>query len=257
MTDPIILPFARPARVKSAAEEVKWLRHLDAMHADVLRRERMVIYEADLRADTFSYVSPHVEELTGFGPDEWRRAGYSGMRARCHPEDLAGIGEAIEELGRQTDPTQRCSVIEYRWKDAFGQWRWCCDRLQLRADERGQTVGLVGCVREATAEEELQHLRRECVDDPAAGLSMPRHIPVSEEHFASCLNLNGLGLTRIQHRVLTLILAGMSNKQIARRLHRSVRTVEDHRQRIMRKVGAENAVDLVRKVLLPDTRKAA
>jgi DNA-binding CsgD family transcriptional regulator len=217
----------------------------------------MVIYEVDLRADAFEYVSPYVEELTGFGPDDWRRAGYNGMRARCHPEDLPRINEALDDLIRQPDPDQRCGMLEYRWQDAFGQWRWCRDRLRLLTDDRGQVVGLVGCVREATAEMELLELRWECAAAPPSALSLPRHVPVSEDHFAAALDMSGLGLTRIQRRVLTLILAGLTNKQIARRLYRSVRTVEDHRYRIMRKVGAENAVDLVRKVLSLDTRKAA
>jgi DNA-binding CsgD family transcriptional regulator len=255
MFDPITLPLLQAARVKSAAEELQRLRHVEAVFGDVLSRERLVVYEVDLRTDSFDYISPYVETLTGFSPDCWRRAGYAAMRARCHPEDQQSIDAALDGLRRQASADQPGGMIEYRWRDKFDQWRTCRDRLRGLADDCGELIGLVGCVREAAAEVELSNLRRSCIDDPPSTLPLAAHPPVDEERFA--VDTAGLGLTRIQRRVLTLILSGMGNKQIARRLHRSIRTVEDHRHRIMCKVGAENAVDLVRKVLRLDIRRAA
>jgi len=54
-------------------------------------------------------------------------------------------------------------------------------------------------------------------------------------------------LTQAQKKILKLILSGKSNKQIALILKRSVRTVEVHRSRIMRKFDVDNIVDLVKK----------
>jgi DNA-binding NarL/FixJ family response regulator len=53
-------------------------------------------------------------------------------------------------------------------------------------------------------------------------------------------------LTAREREVLTLINAGWSNKEGAHRLQISIRTFEAHRAQIMRKLGARNAVDLVR-----------
>ena len=53
-------------------------------------------------------------------------------------------------------------------------------------------------------------------------------------------------LTKTEMIVLRLILDGKSTKEIARLRHRSVRTIEDHRSRIMRKLGVDNLVDLVK-----------
>lgn len=55
-------------------------------------------------------------------------------------------------------------------------------------------------------------------------------------------------LTRAEIEVLRLILDGQGNKEIARLRHRSVRTIEDQRRRIMRKFGVDNPVDLIREV---------
>lgn len=53
-------------------------------------------------------------------------------------------------------------------------------------------------------------------------------------------------LTKTETGVLRLILDGKSNKKIAWLRHRSVRTIEDHRSHIMRKLGVDNLVDLVK-----------
>ena len=60
----------------------------------------------------------------------------------------------------------------------------------------------------------------------------------------------GLELLTLRERdVLNQIAAGSSNKQAGRELGISPRTIEVHRARIMEKLGAKNAADLVRIVL--------
>jgi FixJ family two-component response regulator len=59
-------------------------------------------------------------------------------------------------------------------------------------------------------------------------------------------------LTRRECEVLARIAAGASNKEAGRHLGISSRTVEVHRARIMEKLGARNAADLVRIVFSPD-----
>jgi DNA-binding CsgD family transcriptional regulator len=61
---------------------------------------------------------------------------------------------------------------------------------------------------------------------------------------------NGIILTKREKEILRLIGAGQTNKQIARHLSRSERTVEFHRNRLMRKMSAHNAAELVRKAIV-------
>lgn len=56
-------------------------------------------------------------------------------------------------------------------------------------------------------------------------------------------------LTRREHEVLAQIAASATNKEAARALGISQRTVEIHRAHIMQKLGAKNSIDLARKVL--------
>ena len=57
-------------------------------------------------------------------------------------------------------------------------------------------------------------------------------------------------LTRREREVLALISEGCSNKQGALRMNISPRTFESHRAEAMRKLGARNTAELVRKALL-------
>jgi FixJ family two-component response regulator len=56
-------------------------------------------------------------------------------------------------------------------------------------------------------------------------------------------------LTRREHEVLDLIIAGKLNKQIADVLDISIKTVEVHRARVMEKMGASTLASLIRRVV--------
>lgn len=56
----------------------------------------------------------------------------------------------------------------------------------------------------------------------------------------------GRALTPRQREVLQLIAEGLANKQIAAKLGISVKTVESHRARLMRRLGVSSVAELVR-----------
>ena len=68
----------------------------------------------------------------------------------------------------------------------------------------------------------------------------PNKLPVQ---FSGCESL-----TRREQEVLTLVATGTSNKEAARQLRLSTRTIEDHRAKIMKKVGVRNAAELIRRI---------
>ena len=65
------------------------------------------------------------------------------------------------------------------------------------------------------------------------------------------LNNIGIGepLTKREAEILRLIVAGKTNKEIARIFCRAERTIEYHRNRLMRKLGVHNAAGLVKRAV--------
>lgn len=57
------------------------------------------------------------------------------------------------------------------------------------------------------------------------------------------------GLTKSEIKVVDQISKGKTNKQIAFEMGRSVRTIENHRYRLMRKLEVDNVADLVKKAV--------
>jgi len=57
-------------------------------------------------------------------------------------------------------------------------------------------------------------------------------------------------LTKTEKKVLKLVLEGKGNKEISYILDRAMRTVERHRRNIMRKFGAYNVVELIKKAAI-------
>ena len=74
----------------------------------------------------------------------------------------------------------------------------------------------------------------------------------TDRHLENTL-VNNIGssepLTKREAQILRSILAGKTNKQIALRLSRSRRTIEYHRNRLMRKLNAHNTVELVKRAV--------
>jgi PAS domain S-box-containing protein len=56
-------------------------------------------------------------------------------------------------------------------------------------------------------------------------------------------------LTETENKVLKSIVKGMSNKEIAQLFNRSTRTIENHRAHIIKKLGVDSSVELVKRAV--------
>ena len=88
-------------------------------------------------------------------------------------------------------------------------------------------------------------------DEQALLETLRNAIAASESKQTAKKNLNDASrliqkLTSREHEVLTLIVQGNTNKEIAEFLSISVRTAENHRANIMHKLGAKNTSQVVR-----------
>lgn len=85
-----------------------------------------------------------------------------------------------------------------------------------------------------------------CLQKPINTGVLKREIQTLLEQTAENRSRSMGKLTPVEKTVLRHILAGQTNGQTARILHRSPRTIEVHRRHIMRKLGVSGMVGLVR-----------
>lgn len=79
----------------------------------------------------------------------------------------------------------------------------------------------------------------------ATGVKLPEVDKLLESTLVHNINI-GEPLTRREAQILQLIVSGKTNKEIGRKLCRTERTIEYHRNRLYRKLDAHNAAELVR-----------
>ena len=111
----------------------------------------------------------------------------------------------------------------------------------------------------ATAVEAVRSGAADFIEKPLRGRDVVERVEIAIEEFAKpdtdglpgvAMQLPGCEpFTRREREVLARIAVGETNKEAARKLGLSSRTVEGYRASIMRKVGARNAAELLHRVL--------
>lgn len=160
--------------------------------------------------------------------------------------------ESAQAFLDQCDPAlSGCLVLDVRMPDMSGL------ELHERLRERGSTWpvvfitghgdvpmavsalkrGAVDFIEKPFRDEEMLELIRKCLLTDAETRQRQQRDAALRQRAAS--------LTEREREVMQLIVAGNLNKEIADQLGISVKTVEVHRGRVMEKMAARNAADLV------------
>ena len=84
------------------------------------------------------------------------------------------------------------------------------------------------------------------IEKPLVKKTFVRKIKAILQHKIPIHTHLGKPLTRAEASILRLIMEGKSNRVIANILKRSIRTIEVHRSHLMRKLGVDNLIDLVK-----------
>lgn len=92
--------------------------------------------------NTFLYISPSVERVLGYRPEELIGATVSEF---VHPDDLAGYGQRIiEEIQTASGPSGPFGPIEARYRHKDGSWRHLETTMNVLVDD--PDVGGIVCV---------------------------------------------------------------------------------------------------------------
>lgn len=182
---------------------------------------------------------------------------------------LVGQVSSVEEL-HETLETTTADLIILAWELAVGDDHgWICELAKRQdrpvaviavcSDTRISTIvsafdsGASGVVlRRGEPEEIARAVRRVAAGGryvcPSTGVAVLERL---SDFLAGTLSLEGRRLDTLSDReleVLDLIAHGMTSKDAALRLSLSVRTIENHRSNIMRKLGIHSTIGLIRLV---------
>jgi two-component system response regulator FixJ len=166
--------------------------------------------------------------------------------------DVRSFGDADDFLATSDPDEPGCLVLDVRLPGTTGP------DLQKRLAERGATwpiIFLTGFGDVPTSVATLKDGAFDFLEKPAReGVLLARvHDALSldaerrsRDASRNVARVRYKDLTPREQEVMALVAAGISNKEIARQLKISHRTVETHRARVMRKMGADSLLQLVK-----------
>jgi FixJ family two-component response regulator len=177
---------------------------------------------------------------------------------------VTGFGEGASFLSAAKTRTPTCIILDVHMPGQSG-----LDILkELNAQQYAAPIFIISGVGDIPmAVEAIKNGALDFIEKPFDASTVVTRVREAVEAFARRAQRGGTPdvlsrsfpghelLTARERDVLNQIAAGSSNKQAGRELGISPRTIEVHRARIMEKLGAKNAADLVR-IVLSESRSA-
>lgn len=176
---------------------------------------------------------------------------------------VTGFGEGASFLAAAKTRTPTCIILDVHMPGQSG-----LDILkELKAQEYPAPIFIISGVGDIPmAVEAIKNGALDFIEKPFDASTVVTRVREAVEAFARRAQRGGTDvltrtfpgqelLTARERDVLGQIASGSSNKQAGRELGISPRTIEVHRARIMEKLGAKNAADLVR-IVLSESRSA-
>jgi PAS domain S-box-containing protein len=136
----ILLTLVDITERKNAAEE---LRRNETRFRSVLENSRDVIYRLNLQTGRYEYISPSVETVTGFSPDELTAMDGVTSLAMIHPDDVPACRSALARLDETGE-----GEVEYRQRTKNGDFRWLSNHMSLARDAGGRPLYRNGNIRD-------------------------------------------------------------------------------------------------------------
>ena len=142
------LSYSNIKLAQSLAERdalVDALRESEDRFRSVLENSLDAAYRRNLQTGSYDYISPVIEQITGFSAHEMSAMSINEFRNQIHPDDLPFVASEIT----QTLDTG-IGIFDYRFKHKDGKYRWLADQVKVIKDQNGRPLFIGGVIRDIT-----------------------------------------------------------------------------------------------------------
>lgn len=136
----------------------KDLQRREKRFREVLEKSQDISYRLNLRTRTYDYISPSVEHIAGFSPEEIVCLGIEGVTARIHPDDL---DSHTPETQLSQGPEEIRQQVTLRFRTKSEEYRWLSDNRTLLYDRHGTLKAVIGSARDITDQKNAEQTIRE------------------------------------------------------------------------------------------------
>ncbi|MDH5608969.1 MAG: LuxR C-terminal-related transcriptional regulator [Cyclobacteriaceae bacterium] len=194
---------------------------------------------------SFEYLSDGFTFMTGRSGNDYLNADFECIYALLHPNDQKTLSQCflqdvikIREGHLREDIYKFTIQMSCRIIGADGKYYWAQHEIQyLEIDRNNQPQLIAGRTTPLTMPPQKPCLSTRIIHRTSNGQT---------DLFYKIYPNNECVLSEREIEILTLIVGGNSNKNIAEKLFLSPHTINNHRQNIMKKMSVENSNEMIR-----------
>ncbi|MFW6283913.1 MAG: PAS domain-containing protein, partial [Desulfosalsimonas sp.] len=136
-------------------QKQKQLAQSESRFRSVLENSLDAAYRRDIQTDAYDYVSPVIEQITGYLPEEFKAMGIGDFLAWIHPDHIREVERKLE-LIQNSKPSS--GLLEYAFKAKGGDYRWLADYFRVTRDQQGRSLYRIGVMRDITGRKEIEEM---------------------------------------------------------------------------------------------------
>ena len=136
-------------------QKQKQLAESESRFRSVLENALDAAYRRNIQTDVFDYMSPVIEQITGYLPEEFRAMGTKDMLERIHPDHVDAV---TQELASVLASERSTCLLEYAFRAKGGDYRYLADYFRIIRDRQGNPVHRIGVMRDITGRKEIEEM---------------------------------------------------------------------------------------------------